>query len=89
MRLLHQFWNGNMRPKIPSYATLEMYNKTPIFIPLEITEDAVKLVAQKLLGSSYLGVTDSEALQGRILKFGEYIKRLRISMENFVDWLAN
>ena len=35
---------------IPFCATLETYDKTPIFIPIDITEDAFKLVAQKTFG---------------------------------------
>ena len=32
-------------------STLEAYEETPIFILIDITEDVVKLVTQKLLGS--------------------------------------
>ena len=32
---------------------------------------------------------ESEALQVWLLEFGEDIARLRTSVENFVDWLAN
>ena len=74
---------------IPSCATLETYEETHIFIPVDITEEALESVARKLLGSSGPGGTDSEALQGWLLKFGEYITRLRTSVETFVDWLDN
>ena len=47
-----------------------MYEDTPIFIPGNITEEAVELVAHKLLGGSGLGGRDSEALHGWLLKFG-------------------
>ena len=47
---------------IPFCATSEMYEGTPIFIPVDITEEAIESVAQKLLGSSGSGGTDSEAL---------------------------
>ena len=40
----------------------------PIFIPVEITKSAVKLVTQKLPGSYGPGDTGSEALQGWFLK---------------------
>ena len=46
-------------------------------------------MAQKRLGSSRPGGTDSEALQGWLLKFGEGSTRLRTSVETFVDWSAN
>ena len=42
---------GNHPSKnIPSYATLETYEETPIFIPVDITKEAVESVARKLLG---------------------------------------
>ena len=41
------------------------------------------------MGSSGPGGTESEALQGWILQFGEDSTRLRTSVEYFVDWLAN
>ena len=57
----------------------------PTFIPINITEEAVELVACKLSGASGPGGTDLEALQGWIMKFGEDISRLRTSVETFVD----
>ena len=47
----------NTHKNITSCATLETYKETPIFIPTYITEDAVDLVARKLLGGSGLGGT--------------------------------
>ena len=55
-----------------------------IFIPVEITEDVVKLVAQKLLGNLGPGGTESKALQVWILKFGEDSKILRTSVDFFL-----
>ena len=49
----------------------------------------LKPVARKLSGSSHPGITEYEALQGWILKFGKYRKNLFISVENFVDWISN
>ena len=60
-----------------------------IFIPVDIVEYVVELVAQKCLWSAHPGGTDSEALQWWLLKFGGHSKKLRISVEYFVDWLAN
>ena len=74
---------------IPSCDTLETYEDTPIFIPVNITEESVELVARKLSGSFRPGGTDSEALQGWLLKFGEGSTRLRTSVETFVEWIAN
>ena len=61
---------GNPSETIPSCATLETYEETPIFIPDDNTEEAVESVARKISGSSGPGGTDSEALQGWFLKFG-------------------
>ena len=55
----------------------------PIFILVDFTDDAVKLVARKLLRASNLGGTDSEYLHGWPLKIREYIKILRTSVETF------
>ena len=52
---------------IPSCATLEMYKETPFFIPINIMEETVESVAQKLLGGSGPGGRDSEALKGWLL----------------------
>ena len=49
--------------------TLEVYEATPVLISVDITEEVVKLVAQKLLGSTGPGGTYLEALQGWLLKF--------------------
>ena len=38
-------------PPPPPFYTLEVYDKTPILIPVDITGDVVKLVARKLSGS--------------------------------------
>ena len=56
---------------------------------MEILEDVVKLVARKFSGSSGLGSTDSKYLQGWILKIGCHRKINCISVEYFVDCLAN
>ena len=50
--------------EILSCATLETYEEMPIFIPVDITEEAVELIARKLSGISGTGGTDLEALQG-------------------------
>ena len=59
------------------------------FISVNIIKDTVKLVARKLWGDYVPGGTDSEALQGWLLKFKEYSKILRNSVETFIEWLAN
>ena len=76
------------RKTIPSCATLETYEQTPIFIPIDITEEAVELVTRKLSEISVPGGTDSESLQVWLLKFGENNTKLLTSIE-FFYWLAN
>ena len=80
---------GNSSEIIPFCATLETYEETPIFIPVNVTEEDVESVVRKRLGRSGPGGTDSEALQGWLLKFGEDSNRLHTSVETFVDWLDN
>ena len=66
-----------------------MYDKTTIFIPVDITEYEVELVSRKLLGSYFPGDMESEALQGWILKLREERKRLCTIVETFVKWISN
>ena len=56
---------------------------------MDITEDAVKSVAQKISGSSALGCKDPEALQGWILDFGKNRKIFHSSFKTLVGWLSN
>ena len=62
---------------------LETYKEMPILIPVDIMEEAVELVAKKLSGRSCPGGTDSNALQGLILKCGEDSTRLNTSVKTF------
>ena len=41
-------YGGNPSETIPSCATLETYEETPNFIPIDITEEAVDSVARKI-----------------------------------------
>ena len=65
----------HLHEKNPTRSMLEAYNKTPIFITVEVMEDVVELVVRKLLGGLDPRGTDSEALQGWILKFREERKK--------------
>ena len=64
---------------------LEAYEETPIFILMYIVDDVVKSVARKLSRSAGTSDTDTGALQGWLLKFGDHRKTLRISVEYFVN----
>ena len=68
---------------------LEVYEATHVLIPMDITEEVVNSVAQKVSGSTGPGGTDSEALQGWIINFVDHSRKLSISVESFVDWMAN
>ena len=61
-----------------------MYNKTPIFILVDIMEDLVNLVARKILGISGTSGTDLEYLQGWLLKVGKEIKNFLLVLEFFL-----
>ena len=54
--------------------------------PVYITEETVKSVGRKRLGSSGPVDKELEALQGWILKSGEDSTRIRTIVETFVDW---
>ena len=73
----------NPSKKLSSCATLETYEETTIFIFVDITEESVESVARKPSGISGPGGTDSEALQGCLMKFGENSTRLRTSVDVF------
>ena len=47
------------------------------------------MVAQNISGGSGPGGTESEPLQGWLLKFVEDSKRLLTRVETLVEWLAN
>ena len=83
------FGEKNPSKNISSYATLETYKETPICISVNITEESIESVAQTFLGSSGQGGTESEALQGWLLKFSEDSTRIRTSVETFVEWFSN
>ena len=61
----------------------------PVFIPVDIMKDVVELVMRNCLGSAGPGDMDLEDLQGWLLNFGDHSKKLRISVEYFVDWISN
>ena len=63
----------------------EVYEETPVFILMDITEDVVESVVHKLLGGSGLSGMDSEALQVWLLKFGYHGKTNFVAVEYFVD----
>ena len=65
-----------------------MYEATPVFIPVDITEDVVELVVQKLSGSIGPSGTDLEDLQGWLLKFWDHSRKLCVIVKYFVDCLA-
>ena len=60
-----------------------------IFIQVYITKDVVNSVEWKLSGSVGPGGMDLEDLQGWLLKYRDDSKKPHISVEYFVDWLAN
>ena len=73
-----RYWQENIHSRKTHSSTLEAYEVTTVFIPVDITEDVVELVAQKHLDSAGTGGTDLDTLQGWIINFGVYRKYLRI-----------
>ena len=69
----------------PLRVALEVYEATPVFIPVDITEDVVKSVAQNLSGTVGPSGTDLLALQGWLLKFGDHSRKLCVNVKYFVD----
>ena len=51
---------------------------------MNITEEVVDLVMRKRLGSAGPSGTDTEALQGLLIKFGDHRKTVYISVKSFV-----
>ena len=52
------------------------YKETPVIITMDIKADVVESVAWKRLGSTGPGGTESEDLQGWLLNFGDYNKKI-------------
>ena len=67
---------------------LEVYEATPVFIPIDITEDVVESVARKLSGSAVASGMDIEALQGWLVKLGDHSRKLCANVKSFVDSLS-
>ena len=61
-KLSRRFWQETSAQKTSPCHMLEVYDKITISIHVDITQDVVKLVAQKLSGSSGPGGTDLEDL---------------------------
>ena len=53
---------------------LKAYEETHVYVPIDITKDVVQSDMQNLSVSAGPSGTDSEALQGCLLKLGDYIK---------------
>ena len=56
---------------------------------MDITEDIVEEVARKLKGSSGLGGSDAHAVSNWLLNFGNTSRKLRETIAELTDWLAN
>ena len=54
---------------------MEVYDKTSIFIPMNIMEDVVESVAQKVLRSLAPSGTNLDALQWWVLNYGRKAKK--------------
>ena len=64
-----QFWRKNLHKKLTPHSTLDVYDKIPIFIPVDIMEDAVKSVAPKIFwefGPRWYGLRRSKEVYFKI-----------------------
>ena len=66
-----------------------MYDENSDFISVGMAENVVESVVRKLLGIAVPSGMESEALHWWMLNFGDHRKKLHISVEIFVNWLAN
>ena len=79
----------HMREKLIPCSTLEVYNKTPIFIPVDIMKDVVKSVPQKKWGFWAPVVQTKKLYRDVFLKLRDNSKNLCIGVEIFMYWIAN
>jgi hypothetical protein len=75
--------------RTPEAASLHRCNTTADFVNVDVTEDTVKTVAQRLSGSAGVGGTDSHALQHWLLRFGVASRKLRSVVAKLAEWLSN
>ena len=89
MKPLHLSWQETICTKNIYLLYVGGIWRNAYFIPVDITEGVVKFVARKILVSSVLGGTYSEALQGWIFKVGYDRKIISISVETLIKCLSN
>ena len=76
--------------RTPTAASSDSYlGRQPEITPVDITEDTVTAVAERLSGGAVPGGTDSVALQHWLLRFVSASAELRLIVRDFVKWLGN
>ena len=75
--------------RTPTAASLTTYTGCPTeLIPVDITDDTVTAVAERLSGGAGPGRTNSVPLQHWILRLGAASAELRWIVRDFVEWLG-
>ena len=88
VKLTRKYWQWKTAQEKLVCVALEVYEASPVFISMEITEIVVESVAQKLSGSAGPSGTALEALHGWLLKFGCQSRNLCVQDKYFVDCIA-
>ena len=71
-------------------ASLDLYPDRPLELtPVDITDDTVTAVAERLSGGAGPGMTDLVSLQHWILWLRVASRELRLIVGDFVEWLGN
>ena len=87
MEVLH---TKHPEAQTPTAESLESYpGRLPELTPVDITEDTVTEVAERLLGGAGPRGTDSMSLQHWLLRFGGASLELRLVVGEFIEWLGN
>ena len=74
----------------PTAASLDSYpDRPPDLVPVNITDDTVKVVAGRLSVWAGPGGTESVSLQHWLLQFGVASGELRLIVGGFREWMSN
>ena len=74
----------------PISASLDSYpGRPPELTTVDITEDMVTAVAERLSGGAGTGGKNSVSLQKWLLRFGAARAEMRLIVGEFVEWLGN
>ena len=73
----------------PGEEAFQLYDNLPELLNLDLNEKTVETVARRLGGGAGLGGVNSTFLKQVLLRHGNASRRLRKTMANFAEWMAN